>query len=116
MRCLSAGLLLIAYFLIEPASLIASSKAPQDIIIFDKQKDSRGKTEISPAVFSHSSHKKNGLACKACHPGIFEPKKGANEVSMMENINGNFCGACHMGGGEFRMGSWDMSSCDKCHK
>jgi len=116
LRCVSVALLIFAYFLILPISSIASSSAPQDIIIFDSQKASRGKADIPPALFSHSLHKKNNIACNDCHPDIFEPRKGANKITMKENINGYFCGACHMGGGNFRMGNWDMSDCNKCHQ
>ncbi len=116
LRCLSAALLICAYFSTEPASLIAAPKEPQDIIFFDSQKNSRGKTGMPPAVFSHSLHKKNGVDCNNCHPDIFKPEKGSNNVSMVENINGNFCGACHMGGGDYRMDNWNMSNCEKCHK
>ncbi|MBI3585036.1 MAG: hypothetical protein HY096_13960 [Nitrospinae bacterium] len=87
----------------------AVEKKPQDIIIFNNQKASRGKADMPPARFSHSIHNKK-LKCKDCHPSVFKEKKGANIVTMKKNINGEYCGKCH--NGQF---VWDMSACRRCH-
>ena len=105
---------LIIYF-IMPGALTVFSAEPQDVIILDKQKESRGEAKMPPARFSHSIHKKNGVTCEKCHPDVFVAKKGANDITMKRNIDGEFCGACHMGSGAFLLSTWNMSDCEKCH-
>ena len=97
-------------------ALSAEPAEPQDIIIIDNQKESRGEAEIPPARFSHSIHKKNGVTCNECHPDLFKAEIGANDITMKRNIDGEFCGNCHMGTGTFRLSSWNMSDCMRCHK
>ena len=92
------------------------SAEPQDIIIIDNHKKSRGEAEIPPARFSHAIHKKKGVTCNECHPDVFKAEIGANDITMKRNIDGEFCGKCHMGTGTFRLSSWNMSDCMRCHK
>ena len=56
--------------------LHALGKEPQDIIIFNSNKESRGLSNMPPAVFSHSAHNRKNK-CKDCHPAIFSEKIGA---------------------------------------
>ncbi|MDH5546146.1 MAG: cytochrome c3 family protein [Gammaproteobacteria bacterium] len=52
-------------------------------------------TQAMPNVlFSHKVHTE-WLACKNCHPAVFEQKKGAAKIQMADILNGKYCGLCH---------------------
>lgn len=59
-------------------------------------------------VFPHDIHTEL-LDCSVCHPQVFVPQKGANQISMAEIMLGQKCGICH--------GSvaFPVSDCKACH-
>ncbi len=59
-------------------------------------------------VFPHKQHTE-WLACANCHPAIFVPQKGANQISMSLILSGQKCGVCH---GKV---AFPPSECTKCH-
>ena len=59
-------------------------------------------------VFPHFPHT-FWLDCANCHPGIFIMKKGANPISMVKIVDGEFCGRCH---GKV---AFTISNCTRCH-
>lgn len=59
-------------------------------------------------VFPHKQHTE-WLACSNCHPAIFVPQKGANQISMPLILSGQKCGICH---GKV---AFPPSECSKCH-
>lgn len=59
-------------------------------------------------VFPHKQHTE-WLHCSNCHPAIFIPQKGANQISMPLILLGQKCGVCH---GKV---SFPISECRKCH-
>jgi len=59
-------------------------------------------------VFPHLPHT-YWLDCGNCHPNIFVMKKGANPISMVKIVNGEFCGRCH---GRV---AFPISNCARCH-
>ncbi len=59
-------------------------------------------------VFSHARHTR-WLDCANCHPALFEPKKGANPMSMATLMLGENCGVCH---GRVAFGA---AECRLCH-
>jgi c(7)-type cytochrome triheme protein len=59
-------------------------------------------------VFPHFPHT-YWLDCGNCHPDIFVMKKGANPISMVKIVNGEFCGRCH---GRV---AFPISNCSRCH-
>ncbi len=63
-------------------------------------------------VFDGAAHKAKGLDCKACHPGIFQMKKGGVKITMAEINAGKLCGTCHKEGGQ----AFPAKDCAKCHK
>jgi len=67
------------------------------------------KAEMPPVVFPHWFHRIR-FKCKVCHEDIFVMKAGANEVTMIKIIKGEFCGKCHNG----RI-AWAPLYCDRCH-
>ena len=67
------------------------------------------KAEMPPVVFPHWFHRIR-FKCKVCHEDIFVMKAGANEVTMIKIIKGEYCGKCHNG----RI-AWAPLYCDRCH-
>jgi len=63
---------------------------------------------IPNELFPHRQHTM-WLDCSNCHPAIFIPKKGANQISMAANLLGQKCGVCH---GKV---SFPFSECKRCH-
>ncbi len=67
------------------------------------------KAEMPPVIFPHWFHRIR-FKCKVCHDDIFVMKAGANEVTMIKIIKGQYCGKCHNG----RI-AWAPLYCDRCH-
>lgn len=67
---------------------------------------------MNNVIFPHSVHN-FWLSCKVCHPGIFIPKRGANDFSMYDNWKGRYCGRCH-GKVSFQMKGFE--NCQRCHR
>ena len=59
-------------------------------------------------VFPHKQHTE-WLACSNCHPAIFIPQKGANQINMRLILSGEKCGVCH---GKV---AFPPSECRLCH-
>lgn len=60
-------------------------------------------------LFPHKSHTEQ-MECAACHPAIFNQKKGGNpEMNMMKIVWGQYCGECH---GKV---SFPLDDCFRCH-
>jgi len=67
-------------------------------------------TSMGDRVFPHKAHTK-WLYCSNCHPRIFIPEKGANNMNMTGILNGKWCGTCH-GKVAFPIVG---QTCTKCH-
>ncbi len=68
------------------------------------------KASVPDVVFPHRQHTE-WLACQNCHPAIFIPQKGANQINMSAILLGQKCGVCH-GKVSFPI---TTKSCKKCH-
>lgn len=66
------------------------------------------KGSMHNVVFPHKQHTE-WLTCSNCHPEIFVPQKGANQISMSLILSGQKCGVCH---GKV---AFPPSECSKCH-
>jgi c(7)-type cytochrome triheme protein len=66
------------------------------------------KGTMPDVVYPHKQHTE-WLDCSNCHPGIFIPQKGANDISMAAILLGEKCGVCH---GKV---AFPVSDCRKCH-
>jgi len=66
------------------------------------------KSSMPDVVFPHRQHTL-WLACSNCHPDIFIPRKGANQINMAAIVLGQKCGVCH---GKV---SFPVSECKRCH-
>ncbi len=69
-------------------------------------------TEALPAAtFPHWVHRIR-YRCSACHMELFEPRNGANRVTMRDIADGRRCGACHDGRNAFPA---TVGTCQRCH-
>ena len=66
------------------------------------------KGSMPDVVYPHKQHTE-WLDCSNCHPAIFIPQKGANQISMASIILGESCGVCH---GKI---AFPVSECRRCH-
>ncbi len=66
------------------------------------------KGSMPDVVYPHKQHTE-WLDCSNCHPAIFIPKKGANDISMASILLGEKCGVCH---GKV---AFPVAECRKCH-
>jgi c(7)-type cytochrome triheme protein len=66
------------------------------------------KGSMPDVVYPHKQHTQ-WLDCSNCHPAIFIPQKGANQISMAAILMGEKCGVCH---GKV---AFPVSECRRCH-
>lgn len=66
------------------------------------------KGSMPDVVYPHKQHTE-WLDCSNCHPAIFIPQKGANQISMASILMGQQCGVCH---GKV---AFPVSECRRCH-
>jgi len=66
------------------------------------------KGSMPDVVYPHKQHTE-WLDCSNCHPKIFAPQKGANQMSMASILLGQQCGVCH---GKV---AFPVSECRLCH-
>jgi len=66
------------------------------------------KGSMPDVVYPHKQHTEI-LDCSNCHPAIFIPQKGANQISMAAILLGEKCGVCH---GKV---AFPVSECRLCH-
>ena len=67
------------------------------------------KGSMPDVLFPHKQHTE-WLDCANCHPAIFVPQKGANQISMAAILLGQKCGVCH---GKV---AFPVSECRLCHQ
>lgn len=77
-------------------------------IIFDLNIVREVKGTMPDVVYPHKQHTE-WLDCSNCHPAIFIPQKGANQISMAAILLGQKCGVCH---GKV---AFPVSECRLCH-
>ncbi|MBF0181835.1 MAG: cytochrome c, class I [Magnetococcales bacterium] len=66
------------------------------------------KGTMPDVVYPHDRHTM-WLDCSNCHPDIFIPEKGKNQISMAMILMGQKCGVCH---GKV---AFPVAECRKCH-
>ncbi len=65
---------------------------------------------VAPVVFPHWFHRIR-FRCKVCHGDLgIALKAGADNMTMVSIIDGQYCGACHNGDI-----AWGTERCDLCH-
>jgi c(7)-type cytochrome triheme protein len=91
---------------IQPRSDLHDPQAKPFVMDLDIVRQVKG--SMPDVVFPHKEHTEI-LDCTNCHPGIFIPQKGANQISMAKNLKGEMCGICH---GKV---AFPLSRCTACH-
>ena len=79
-----------------------------EAIVFDLNIVREVKGSMPDVVYPHKQHTE-WLDCSNCHPAIFIPQKGANQISMASILLGEKCGVCH---GKV---AFPASECRLCH-
>jgi c(7)-type cytochrome triheme protein len=92
--------------LIAPRSDIRNSDL--NAIVLDLNIVREVKGSMPDVVYPHKQHTQ-WLDCSNCHPAIFIPMKGANQISMASILMGEKCGVCH---GKV---AFPVSECRRCH-
>lgn len=92
--------------IIQPHESLDLSKKPVPPFNFDIEIPAIG--AMPNVIFPHFPHT-FWLNCGNCHPAIFQMKKGANPISMVKIVNGEFCGRCH---GRV---AFPLANCTRCH-
>jgi c(7)-type cytochrome triheme protein len=92
--------------LIAPRSHIRN--ADMNAIVLDLNIVRQGKGWMRDVGYPHKQHTQ-WLDCSNCHPAIFIPMKGANQISMASILMGEKCGVCH---GKV---AFPVSECRRCH-
>ena len=77
-------------------------------VVFDLNIVREVKGSMPDVVYPHKQHTE-WLDCSNCHPALFVPQKGANQISMAGILLGQACGACH---GKV---AFPVSECRLCH-
>ncbi|MBE7413895.1 MAG: hypothetical protein HS130_01160 [Deltaproteobacteria bacterium] len=63
---------------------------------------------VDDVIYPHEMHT-YWLKSDVCHPQIFVPARGANEMTMVGIVKGDWCGRCH---GKV---AFPLTDCTKCH-
>ncbi|MBI5888061.1 MAG: hypothetical protein HZB82_05030 [Deltaproteobacteria bacterium] len=63
---------------------------------------------VNDVIYPHEMHTW-WLKCEICHPGIFMPAQGQNNMTMTGIVQGQWCGRCH---GKV---AFPLTDCKRCH-
>ncbi len=63
---------------------------------------------VNNVIYPHEMHTW-WLKCEVCHPGIFIPAQGQNNMTMAGIVEGKWCGRCH------NKVSFPLTDCNRCH-
>lgn len=91
---------------VQPRADKDDAKAEMAVLDLNIVREVRG--SMPDVVFPHRAHTQ-WLDCANCHPAIFIPQKGANQMSMASIMLGQKCGVCH---GKV---AFPISECRMCH-
>ncbi len=91
---------------IQPRWDVRDPKAEATVMDLNIVREVKG--SMPDVVFPHKQHTE-WLDCSNCHPAIFTPQKGANQISMAAIMLGQKCGVCH---GKV---AFPISECRLCH-
>ncbi len=101
------GLVFVGVLLMAAFSVVEAREYGD--IVMDSTRDSMEKADVGAVVFPHWFHRIR-YKCKVCHEKIFVMRKGANNISMADIMEGDACGACHNG-----QIAWEPLECKRCH-
>jgi len=82
--------------------------ARSEPVVMDLNIVRKVKGSMPDVVYPHKQHTE-WLDCSNCHPALFVPQAGANQISMAAILLGQKCGVCH---GKV---AFPVSECRLCH-
>jgi len=91
---------------VQPRAAVEDSNALPTVMDLNIVREVKG--SMPDVVYPHKQHTE-WLDCSNCHPAIFVPQKGANQISMAAILLGQKCGVCH---GKV---AFPVSDCRRCH-
>lgn len=91
---------------IAPRNNLGEQAMPPIVLDLNIVREVKG--SMPDVVYPHKQHTQ-WLDCANCHPAIFIPQKGANQISMASILLGEKCGVCH---GKV---AFPVSECRRCH-
>lgn len=91
---------------IAPRNSLGEQSLPPIVLDLNIVREVKG--SMPDVVYPHKQHTQ-WLDCANCHPAIFIPQKGANQISMASILLGEKCGVCH---GKV---AFPVSECRRCH-
>jgi c(7)-type cytochrome triheme protein len=91
---------------IAPRNSLGDQNMPPIVLDLNIVREVKG--SMPDVVYPHKQHTQ-WLDCANCHPAIFIPQKGANQISMASILLGEKCGVCH---GKV---AFPVSECRRCH-
>jgi len=91
---------------LNPRYNMNNPEAPPVVLDLNIVREVKG--TMPDVVYPHKEHTE-WLDCANCHPAIFIPQKGANQISMASILLGEKCGVCH---GKV---AFPVSECRRCH-
>jgi c(7)-type cytochrome triheme protein len=91
---------------IKPRHDLTDPDAQAIVMDLDIVREVKG--SMPNVVYPHKQHTE-WLDCSNCHPAIFIPQKGGNQISMAAILLGQKCGVCH---GKV---AFPVSECRLCH-
>ena len=63
---------------------------------------------VDNVIYPHEMHT-YWLKCEVCHPKIFIPARGQNNMTMVGIVEGKWCGRCH------NKIAFPLTDCTRCH-
>lgn len=91
---------------IDPRTSVDNPNVPPVVLDLNIVREVKG--SMPNVVYPHKQHTE-WLDCVNCHPAIFIPMKGANQISMASILLGEKCGVCH------GTVAFPVSECRRCH-
>ena len=91
--------------LIQPRETVSGA---EDMLVMDLDIMFTNTGAMPWVRFPHLAHTR-WLDCSNCHPKIFKPQRGANNIGMDAILAGEFCGRCH------DKVAFSLWICERCH-
>jgi len=101
------GIIFFVFFVLSFLVSNVSAVPPSQIITWKGE-------GYGAVTFEGDEHAEKGYKCEACHPSLFQMKKGSAKMSMNSLNKGQFCGACH--NGRVAFSTSNPKKCHECHK
>jgi c(7)-type cytochrome triheme protein len=94
-----------------PAGEAYSGDSKLGDMVMESRVEYMKKAGVGPVIYPHAKHEEL-FKCQECHPKIFKEKRGTNNLSMQNIMDGNSCGFtnCHNSVNVF-----PLYQCLKCH-